>query len=399
MASNSRVRLSAIASHLFASPTSAPPTVAVTGAAGYVGGWIVKKCLERGYVVRACVRNLSDDSKTAFLLAMGTSNGGRLTLHPADMSVPGAYDAIFKGCDVIFHPAEIFMTFAPGRDIQNAAGKLASTGGSVTNLSAAALKSSQDLVDSVNKSGTVKLVVYTSSILAMMDADLAFYRDDPVVDERRHPGTAVLGEGSYNCTKDTTESFFFAAASASSTSGSPWAAVSANPADVIGPILSRHQSSETWQGKVGGIVAGVEPPQEHSGTKDHRRPWFTVDVRDVAEAQVRIFERLGGSGGPGVVTSGDRFLLTDMTRIHPEDIGKRINTLFPNYDAVTTCKPVDVVPGGFEPVNPVWDRIQTRNDRARDALGMRFTDWDNTITDTVKSLVNIGGVVPRLKAA
>ena len=35
-------------------------TVAVTGAAGYVGGWITKYCLERGLRVRACVRNVEE---------------------------------------------------------------------------------------------------------------------------------------------------------------------------------------------------------------------------------------------------------------------------------------------------------------------------------------------------
>ena len=38
-------------------------TVVITGAAGYVGGWLVTYCLERGYTVRACVRNVDDDAK------------------------------------------------------------------------------------------------------------------------------------------------------------------------------------------------------------------------------------------------------------------------------------------------------------------------------------------------
>jgi hypothetical protein len=40
------------------------------------------------------------------------------------MSVAGAYDAIFRGCDAVFHPAEVMMTFAPGRDVGEATANL-----------------------------------------------------------------------------------------------------------------------------------------------------------------------------------------------------------------------------------------------------------------------------------
>ena len=93
-------------------------TVAVIGAAGFIGGWIVKLLLARGYRVRACVRDTKDDNRVGFLKAMPSYASGRLTLHAADLNNDGAFDEIFKGCHGVCHVSHVSdysdMEYHPG---------------------------------------------------------------------------------------------------------------------------------------------------------------------------------------------------------------------------------------------------------------------------------------------
>ena len=84
-----------------------------------------------------------------------------------------------------------------------------------------------------------------------------------------------------------------------------------------------------------------------------------------------------------------------MTRIHPEDIGKRINDLFPEYKAADMIGLDDQGGTTTESIDPVWDRVQARNDLSRARLGADlYTPFEVTLRETVESLVTLGGVVP-----
>ena len=225
-------------------------TVCVTGAAGYVGSWITRLCLDRGYSVKACVRSVDDERKTAFLKAM-PEYGDKLTLHSADMTLEGAYDDIFPGCHTVFHPAEVFMSFSPGKDKKAAFADFAPDGVSREDfpdaLHANAMDAAQFLVDSINRSGTVRRLIYTASIASMMPGLMEAYISNPAVDERREPLTVPETANGYGPTKRATEHFLSYEAARS---GGQWSVLTGNPADIIGPVLSPHQATETWQGKV-----------------------------------------------------------------------------------------------------------------------------------------------------
>lgn len=63
-----------------AGPLMEGSTVAVTGATGFIGSWVVHTLLTKGFAVRACVRDAST-AKCEFLRAMPQVVTGRLTLH------------------------------------------------------------------------------------------------------------------------------------------------------------------------------------------------------------------------------------------------------------------------------------------------------------------------------
>ncbi|CDP18887.1 unnamed protein product [Coffea canephora] len=78
--------------------------VCVTGASGYIASWLVKLLLERGYTVKASVRDLNDPKKTQHLATLAGAKE-RLHLFSANLLEEGSFDAIVEGCEGVFHTA------------------------------------------------------------------------------------------------------------------------------------------------------------------------------------------------------------------------------------------------------------------------------------------------------
>ncbi|KAE8665641.1 NAD(P)-binding Rossmann-fold superfamily protein [Hibiscus syriacus] len=83
---------------------AAEKVVCVTGASGYIASWLVKLLLQRGYTVRATVRDPNDPKKTQHLVSLDGAKE-RLHLFKAELLEEGCFDSVVDGCRGVFHTA------------------------------------------------------------------------------------------------------------------------------------------------------------------------------------------------------------------------------------------------------------------------------------------------------
>jgi len=239
--------------------TSKP--VLVTGATGFVAGWIVKELLEAGCTVHAAVRDPDQAEKTKHLTDIADATSGNIRFFAADLLQDGSYDSAMAGCGVVFHTASPFTI-----DVEDAQKELVDP----------AVNGTRTVLESANRTDTVTRVVLTSSCAAIYgdNADVA-KAPNGQLDEAVWNTSSSLEHGAYSFSKTLAERKAWEINEAQDR----WKLVVVNPSLVVGPALQARPTSESFSmlTQMGDGTMRMGAPKWGFGV---------VDVRDLAKAHV-----------------------------------------------------------------------------------------------------------------
>jgi dihydroflavonol-4-reductase len=241
-----------------------PTLVAVTGASGFIGAWIVRRLLEGGYRVRATVRDPDKASSVAHLRELAVA-ADRLELVRGQLLEPGSFDDAVGGCRFVVHTASPYVLTVedPQRDLVDPA-----------------VQGTRNVLESCKRAGTVERVVVTSSMAAITDEP----DSDHLLTEADWNEKSSLERNPYYYSKTLAEKEAWRFVEAERPG---FDLVAVNPFMVIGPSLSPglNTSNQLLADLLTGQYPGIM-----------RITWGFVDVRDVAEAHVAALEHREAAG-------------------------------------------------------------------------------------------------------
>lgn len=123
--------------------------VCITGGSGFLGAWIVKMLLERGYVVHATTRRIE---KALFLTKMEGSKNLKI-FDGCDFNIPNSFDKAIKGCEAVIHCASPFFNAGATRQ----------------NLVEPAVAGTEMVLNACNKYHVTKVTLTASSACVIVD--------------------------------------------------------------------------------------------------------------------------------------------------------------------------------------------------------------------------------------
>lgn len=342
--------------------TTAP--VMVTGATGFVAGWIVKQLLDAGVTVHATVRDPQNVEKLRHLNGIAEQSPGALSFFKADLLEDGAFAEAMSGCGTVFHTASPFTSNF--KDAQK-------------ELIDPALLGTRNVLQQASIAASVKRVVLTSSCAAIYtDASDCAAAPGGVLTEDIWNSTASLTYQPYSYSKTLAEREAWKLAEAQNA----WDLVTINPCLVMGPAIGGKPTSESFsimqRGGGGEFKSGA--PRISMGM---------VDVRDVAEAHVAAAFTPAASGRH--IVSGHSTDVLSALMLLSEQYGadyRLPKRALPKW-LVWAVAPFIGLERAFiaRNVNIPW---KADNSKGRQTLGLSYRPLKETMQDMFEYMIDEG---------
>jgi len=346
--------------------------VLVTGATGYVAGWIVKRLVEAGVTVHAAVRDPHDARKLAHLKAMSDVGPGTVRFFATDLLQSGSYAMAMAGCAVVLHTASPFTTSV--KDAQR-------------ELIDPALLGTRNVLEEAGRTPSVRRVVLTSSCAAIYtDAADCATAPGGVLTEAVWNTTASLAHQPYSYSKTLAEQEGWRLAKLQS----QWQLVVVNPSLVVGPGTNPRPTSESFN-----IVRQLGDGTMKAGAP--RAGFGAVDVRDLAQAHLAAAFNPAAEGRH-IVSGHDTDLLALGQVLLPTfgDSYPLPRRALPKW-LVWLVAPMSGLTRKFvsRNVDHPW---HADNRKSRQALGVTYRPLQESMDDMFAQMIAAGYFKPKTKA-
>ena len=235
--------------------------VLVTGATGYIAGWVVKNLLDEGITIHAPIRNLTNTQKRVHLDKLAKDSSGEIKYFESDLMIEDSYKEAMKKCELVIHIASPFIMDSkdPQKEVIDPA-----------------FKGTQNVLKTANKIESVKRVVLTSSVAAIYGNGIDGQSvEGGMFNESMWNTTSTSTDGEYSYSKTVAEKEAWKICEEQKR----WDLVVINPGFVLGPSLNPNAMFESKK-----FMLQMGNGDLKSGAPDITMGM--VDVRDVSKAHV-----------------------------------------------------------------------------------------------------------------
>ncbi|KAJ6684541.1 putative proteinD DEPENDENT EPIMERASE/DEHYDRATASE [Salix purpurea] len=264
--------------------------VCVTGAGGFLGSWLLELLLSKNYLVHGTVRDPADE-KYAHLKTIDKASEN-LKLFKADLLDYNSLCSAIKGCEGVFHVASpVPSTTVPNPEVE---------------LIEPAVKGTLNVLRACDEAKVKRVVVVSSVVSVYMNPSLP---EGQMMDENcwsdKEYCRATKNWYCLSKTEAESEAWEYA-----KTSGLD--VVTICPSLILGPIL---HSAVNASSKV--LIKLLKEGYESLENKLRH----LVDVRDVAEALLLVYEKPEAEG---------RYICAAYA-IRTKDLEEKLRNIYPNY--------------------------------------------------------------------